>query len=167
MAFLSTTIAVFGEEGYLSYWQALKDNKVKLVSGWEDAYFTEFSGSSGKGKYPIVLSYSSSPAFEIRDDGKSQTKSIRTDCYRQTEFSGVLSHAKNGPGAKALVEFMRGKDFQAALPDSMYVYPIDQSVQLPKTWETFAPAALTLVGEELDVSGNREFWLKAWSKVFE
>ncbi len=167
MAFLSTTIAVFGEEGYLGYWEQLKANQVKIVSGWEDAYFTEFSGSSGKGKYPVVLSYSSSPAFEIRDDGKSQTKSIRTDCYRQTEFAGVLANAKNSAGAKALVEFLRGKDFQAALPDAMYVYPIDQSVELPKAWETFAPAALTLVGEELDVAGNRESWLKAWSRVFE
>ena len=167
MAFLSTTIAVFGEQGYLGYWQQLKANQVKIVAGWEDAYFTEFSGSSGKGKYPIVLSYSSSPAFEIRDNGKSQTRSIRTDCYRQTEFAGVLANAKNSPGAEALIEFLKGKDFQAGLPDAMYVYPIDESVELPETWETFAPAALTLVGEELDVAGNRETWLKAWSELFE
>ena len=167
MAFLATTIAVFGEEGYLDYWTKLKNNGLKVVAGWEDAYFTEFSGSSGHGKYPIVLSYSSSPAFEIRDNGQSQTASIRLDCYRQTEFAGVLAKAKNPSGARALVEFMTGKAFQAALPDSMYVYPVDNEIALPESWAKFAPAALTLAGEELDVAGNRKSWLKAWSKLFE
>lgn len=167
MAFLATTIAVFGEDGYLGYWSKLKKNGLKVVAGWEDVYFTEFSGSSGHGKYPIVLSYSSSPAFEIRDNGKSQTASILNDCYRQTEYAGVLAKAKNPVGAKALVEFMKSADFQAALPDSMYVYPIDTEVALPKAWSEFAPAAITLAGEELDVAGNRKTWLKSWSKLFE
>jgi thiamine transport system substrate-binding protein len=167
MAFLATTIAVFGEDGYLGYWSKLKKNGLKVVAGWEDVYFTEFSGSSGHGKYPIVLSYSSSPAFEIRDNGKSQTASILNDCYRQTEYAGVLAKAKNPSGAKALVEFMKSADFQAALPNSMYVYPIDNSIELPREWSEFAPAALTLAGEELDVAGNRKAWLKSWSKLFE
>ena len=167
MAFLATTIALFGNEGYLDYWTELKNNDLKVVAGWEDAYFTEFSGSSGKGKYPIVLSYSSSPSAEVRDNGKSQTASIRTDCYRQTEFAGVLSGAKNPAGAKALVEFFKSQSFQAALPANMYVYPIDSSIALPEAWTKFAPAALTLVGEELDVAGNRKDWLKAWSALFE
>jgi thiamine transport system substrate-binding protein len=167
MAFLATTIAVFGEEGYLSYWTKLKSNGLKIVAGWENAYFTEFSGSSGRGNYPIVLSYSSSPAAEVRDNGKSQTASIRTDCYRQTEFAGVLTGAKNPVGALALIEFLKSSEFQGSLPENMYVYPIDSNIALPESWSKFAPAALTLVGEELDVAGNRKAWLKAWSALFE
>jgi hypothetical protein len=49
----------------------------------------------------------------------------------------------------------------------MYVYPIDSSVALPEAWTKFAPAALTLVGEEVDFAGNRKVWLKAWSALFE
>ena len=55
MAFLATTIALFGEEGYLDYWTNLKSNGLKVVAGWEDAYFTEFSGSSGKGNYLSLI----------------------------------------------------------------------------------------------------------------
>jgi thiamine transport system substrate-binding protein len=167
MAFLATSIAVFGEEGYLNYWTQLKRNGVKIVAGWEDAYFSEFSGSSGRGKYPIVLSYSSSPAAEVRENGKSQTASIRTDCYRQTEFAGVLTGASNPKGALELIEFLKSSDFQASLPENMYVYPIDSNIALPDSWNKFAPSALTLVGEELDVAGNRKQWLKAWSALFE
>ena len=42
----------------------------KVVSGWEEAYTQDFSGSSGKGDRPIVVSYASSPAAELGDDGK-------------------------------------------------------------------------------------------------
>ncbi|MEI9906904.1 MAG: hypothetical protein WDO06_02465 [Actinomycetota bacterium] len=59
---------------------------MKVDSGWETAYYTDFSGSSGKGPYPIVLSYASSPADEVRDNGQSQTASILDGCFRQTDM---------------------------------------------------------------------------------
>ena len=161
MAFLATTIAKFGEDGYLNYWSNLKKNGVKIDAGWEDAYYTDFSGSSGHGKYPIVLSYSSSPADEVN------TAAILNDCYRQTEYAGVLRGAKNSAGANALVKFMLSLQFQQALPGLMYVYPIDASVPLPATWAAKAPAASTLIGDKLDVEANRKDWLTAWSKIFE
>ncbi len=167
MAFLATTVAKFGENGYLTYWTRLKANGVKVAAGWEDAYFTDFSGSSGHGPYPIVLSYSSSPAYEVRDNGESQTASILNDCYRQTEYAGVLAGAKNSKGAAALVKFMLSQDFQKALPESMYVYPMTRGLDLPIDWEKFAPAATTLVGEQLDVQAGRKGWITAWSKLFE
>ena len=52
LSFLLATIATFGEEGWQSYWQALKDNGVVIVSDWETAYYTNFSGSSGRGAQP-------------------------------------------------------------------------------------------------------------------
>ena len=167
MAFLATTVAKFGENGYLSYWKKLKANGAKVDAGWEDAYFTDFSGSSGHGAYPIVLSYSSSPAYEVRDNGKSQTASILNDCYRQTEYAGVLAGGKNERGARALVNFMLSQDFQKALPESMYVYPMTRGLELPADWEKFAPTATTLVGEQLDVVAGRKTWISEWSALFE
>ena len=167
MAFLATTVAKFGDPGYLTYWSNLKKNGLKVDAGWEDAYYTDFSGSSGHGPYPIVLSYSSSPADEVRENGKSQTASILNDCYRQTEYAGVLAGAKNERGARALVNFMLSQDFQKALPESMYVYPMTRDLELPESWAKFAPTALTLVGEQLDVIAGRKAWLTAWSSLFE
>ena len=167
MAFLATTVAKFGESGYLNYWSKLKANGLKVDAGWEDAYFTDFSGSSGHGAYPIVLSYSSSPAYEVRDNGESQTASIRYDCYRQTEYAGVLAGANNPKGAAALVSFMLSQEFQKALPESMYVYPELAGVELPNDWAKFAPAAASLVGQQLDVNTGRKSWITAWSKQFE
>jgi len=167
MAFLATTVAKFGEAGYLNYWSKLKANGVKITAGWEDAYFTEFSGSSGRGNYPIVLSYSSSPAYEVRENGKSQTASILNDCFRQTEYAGVLTGARNPKGAAALVKFMISQEFQKALPESMYVYPMIGGIELPSDWEKFAPEATTLVGQQLNVMASRKAWITAWSELFE
>ena len=166
LAFLAATVSKFGAEGWQAYWTSLKANGVKIAAGWEDAYFTEFSGSSGKGAYPIVLSYSSSPAFEVREDGISQTASINDGCFRQIEYAGVLRNAKHKAAAEKLVKFLTEKTFQKSLPDSMYVYPVDTSIALPKAWADWAPAATAPLGEELNISASRKSWLDAWSKIF-
>ena len=166
LAFLAATVAVFGDPGYKTYWQQLKDNNVKVTAGWEDSYFADFSGSSGKGEFPIVLSYSSSPASEIREDGFSQTEALLDSCYRQTEFAGVLTKAKNKAGAEKFVQFLLSESFQSSLAESMYVYPIVPGIELPEAWQQFAPVTSRPVGGELDLNANRELWLKAWSDIF-
>ncbi len=65
LAFMLATIAEFGESGWGEYWQQLKQNGLLVVDGWNEAYYTEFSGSSGKGGRPIVVSYGSSPPAEM------------------------------------------------------------------------------------------------------
>ena len=40
-------------------------NGVEVATSWDEAYYTDFSGSSGKGPKPIVVSYGSSPPAEV------------------------------------------------------------------------------------------------------
>ena len=54
----------FGDSS-LDFWHALKENDVVVVDGWETAYYTNFSGSSGHGPQPMVVSYGTSPAAEV------------------------------------------------------------------------------------------------------
>ena len=167
LAFLATTVAVFGEPSFEQYWRELRDNGVMVASGWEEAYFTYFSGSSGNGEYPIVLSYSSSPAAEIRDDGKSQTAALLDECFRQTEFVGTLAGASNPEGAKALVEFLLSESFQNTMPGLMYVYPVNENAVIPAEWSEFGPAARSTIGEDLSIATHREKWQATWSAIFE
>jgi thiamine transport system substrate-binding protein len=167
LAFLATTVAAFGEPGFEQYWKELRDNGVRVASGWEEAYFTEFSGSSGNGEYPIVLSYSSSPAAEIREDGKSQTVALLDECFRQTEYIGELAGAANPKGAKALIEFLLSESFQNTMPGLMYVYPVNEEASIPAEWAQFGPAAISTVGEKLNISTHREKWQTNWSEIFD
>ena len=167
LSFLFASIGALGEDGWQNWWKAMKTNGIKVAAGWEDAYYVDFSGSSGHGQYPIVLSYSSSPADEIDDDGLSRTASINSECFRQVEYAGVLKGSKNPAGARAFIDFMLTKDFQEAMPGANYVYPIDKTVPLPENWAKLAPASTSFVDvSNLDFDANRSRWQKEWSAIF-
>ncbi len=167
LAFLASTVAAFGEPEFEQYWRELRDNGVRVAAGWEEAYFTEFSGSSGNGDYPIVLSYCSSPAAEVREDGKSQTVALLDEGFRQTEFIGTLAGAKNPGGAAALIEFLLGESFQNTMPELMYVYPVNSDATIPSEWAEFGPAATSTIGEDLNIATHREKWQSKWSEIFD
>ena len=174
LAFLFATVAQLGvmklpdgsAVGWKVWWKQLAENGLKVDAGWEQAYYTDFSGSSGKGDYPIVLSYSSSPADEVNSDGTPRTASISKDCFRQTEYAGVLAHASNPTGARALIDFMLGKDFQASLPESMYVYPVNITVNVPARWSDIAKPADTFVDtSKLNFDKYRTKWIDEWTSI--
>ena len=167
LAFLAATVDIFGSSDWESYWRSLKRNAVKVANGWEAAYYTDFSGSSGKGSYPIVLSYAPSPADEVRSDGQSQTASITDGCFRQTEYVGVLKNAKNPKGAKAIIKYLLGAKFQASIPQAMYMYPIVVGTPIPNAWSNFTQIASHTYGDKLDFNANRKNWLAKWSAIFE
>ena len=114
-----------------------------------------------------MLSYSSSPAFEVRGDGISQTASINDGCFRQIEYAGVLKNAKNKSAAEKLVKFLTEKTFQKSLPDSMYVYPVDTSIALPEAWAKWAPPANKVANDsQLNFATDRAKWLTDWDAIF-
>ena len=164
LAFLASTYAYF--DSPKTWWKKLKNNGVKVSASWEDAYYTDFSGSAGRGNYPIVLSYSSSPADEVDKDGNQTTVALRKDCFRQNEYAGILKNAKNPIAAKTVVDFLQSTAFQESMPESMYVYPT-ADVALPKSWEKFAPPAETTIGQDLDIPANRDHWLAEFNSVFD
>lgn len=168
LAFLLGTIAEFGADGWQTYWSKLSANGVRAVSGWTEAYTQEFSGSSGKGPRPIVVSYASSPAAEVGDDGKSRTKALLDTCYRQVEYAGVLKGAKNPDGARKVVDFLLSQQFQETVSENMYVYPAREGVKLPEGWADVAPLpsqAAALPAEQVDA--GRERWVAQWRSLME
>lgn len=166
LAFLAASVEIFGEGGWPAFWKSLKSNKVKVDDGWEAAYYTDFSGSSGKGAYPIVLSYATSPADEVRKNGESQTAAITDGCFRQTEYVGVLKKAKNPQGAKMLIEYLLKPQFQRTFPTAMYMYPVAKGAEIPKNWRTFAGKVDQTFGDTLNINANRKAWLSKWSEIF-
>ena len=164
MAFLLTTIAAYGDD-WPDYWEDLVGNGAKITKGWEDAYNVDFTQGGGNGERPIVLSYDSSPAFTVAD-GASATSALLDTCFEQVEYAGVIEGAENPDGGEELVEFLVSPEVQAALPTSMYVFPVADGVDLPKEWATFAkqpkePYAV----DPAEVAANRETWLREWSDV--
>lgn len=165
LAFLLATIGAFGTDGWEAYWADLRDNGVKVAESWEDAYYVDFSGAGEGGQRPIALSYATSPAFTVSDDGKTSTTSAMLDtCFRQVEYAGVLAGAENPEGAKKLVDFLTSAEFQADVPGQMYMYPADPDVELPADWQQFAPLAdEPFEVAPADVAAHRDEWIEQWT----
>jgi thiamine transport system substrate-binding protein len=166
LAFLLATIAEYGDD-WPDYWERLMANGAKLTSGWTDAYTVDFTAGGGKnGSRPIVVSYDSSPAFTIGDDGTSTTSALLDTCFQQVEYAGVLDGANNPEGAQAVVDFLLSTEVQDALPENMYVFPVSDDATLPEDWAKYAvPSTDPLSIDPAEVAANREDWLTTWSDI--
>ncbi|MFE1511184.1 thiamine ABC transporter substrate binding subunit [Streptomyces sp. NPDC058726] len=174
LGFLLGTAAKYGDEDWQDYWKKLKANGVKVVDGWEQAYNEEFSGSAGgkkaKADRPLVVSYASSPPAEvIYADPRPETAptGVAEDtCFRQVEYAGLLSNAKNPEGGKALLDFLISKTFQDDMPLNMFVYPVREGAQVPEEFVKFGPQAkdpATMDPEK--IAANRDQWVKSWTSL--
>ncbi|QJS09721.1 thiamine ABC transporter substrate-binding protein [Streptomyces argyrophyllae] len=174
LGFLLGSAARFGDDGWQDYWKKLKANGVKVVDGWEQAYYQEFSGSSeGKkagGDRPLVVSYASSPPAEViyakKRPATAPTGVSYGTCFRQTEYAGLLSHAKNTKGGKAFLDFLLTKKFQQDMPLNMFVYPVVQGAAVPADFTKYGPAAKDPATVAPDrIAANRDQWVKSWTSL--
>ena len=170
LVFLLATIGHFGAANYLDYWRGLVANNVLVVNDWNTAYDTDFSRWGGD--RPIVVSYNSSPAYEVIGSktpvSEQQTAAIIGDgsCFRQIEFVGILRGTKNLDLAEKWVDFMLSTSFQEDMPGQMYVFPVNPDAKLNATFQKFLaiPAHPAYVSPE-DIAANRDAWINAWTQT--
>jgi thiamine transport system substrate-binding protein len=173
LAFLFLTIAVFGEERYLDYWQRLVENDVLVVDDWTQAYYGEFTVSSGGvGERPLVVSYASSPPVEMvfadPVPETAPTGAIVADatCFRQIEFVGILQGTENEAAAQAFIDFMLSVEFQNDMPLQMFVFPVNPDAELPEVFTEYAAIPEKPVTLDVEaIEENREAWLQAWTET--
>jgi thiamine transport system substrate-binding protein len=179
LAFLLATVAQFGEEGaggeqgaysWQQFWRDLVQNDVLAVPGWEEAYYSEFSGGAGEGERPLVVSYASSPVAEVlfaeEPPAEAPTGVITEGAFRQIEFAGVLKGAENIEGGKKLIEFMLDLEFQQAVPENMFVFPANEKAELPAAFlehTTVPERPLEMDFEE--IGRNRDRWIEEWTEI--
>jgi len=171
LAFMLATVAHYGDS-FTEYWQALKDNGLVVVDGWETAYYTNFSASTGHGPQPMVVSYGTSPAAEVifaekpLDDSPTASILGPDTCFRQIEFVGILKATQHPALAEKFVDFMLSKQFQEAMPTQMFVYPINPDAALPDAFVKYSQAPKETATLAPDViAEKRDAWIQAWTDV--
>jgi thiamine transport system substrate-binding protein len=170
MAFFLATVAKFGENGWQEYWKKLAANDVKVVSGWTEAWETEFSGA-GAGKRPLVVSYSNSPAAFVLfgADPAATTTPIaimEQSCIAVAEYAGLLANTEN-PNAAKLLDFLVSERFQRELATNLFVYPSRTGVAPPEIYTRLGvkPAAKPLTIDPAQVQAMRDVWIEEWTKI--
>ena len=170
LGFLLGTIAHFGENGWESYWRSLTSNGVRIVPDWTTAYTVEFSGSSGQGKYPLVVSYGSSPPAEVLYSAtpitEPPTAVIESTCFRQTEYVGALRGTQNPRLAQKLIDFLLDIKFQESMPLTLFVFPVNKEAALPELFTKFAviPSSPLSLEPSL-IEEKRDTWIDAWRSI--
>ncbi len=171
LAFLLATIAHFGEDGYLDYWQALRDNDVLVTDGWSQAYYDHFTVGGG-GDRPLVVSYTTSPPADVlyATDGRTEPASVNVNppngTFRQIEFVGILAGSKQTEAAQKFVDFMLDTPFQEDIPLQMFVYPVNTNAALPELFVTYGETPTDpAVVDPTVIEANREAWIAAWTDV--
>ncbi len=170
LAFLLATIGHFGEANYLDFWESLVENDVRIVNNWETAYYSEFSQWGGS--RPIVVSYGSSPPFEVifaeEPIDTPPTAAVANDgtCFRQIEFVGILMGTSNRLLAEKWVDFMLSPTFQEDMPLNMFVFPVNPKAELDIHFVNYLaiPDRPVFVSPE-DIAAKREQWIKAWTET--
>ncbi|GIW33140.1 thiamine ABC transporter substrate binding subunit [Meiothermus sp.] len=171
LAFLLATVAAFGEDRYLGFWEDLRKNGVRVVSGWSDAYYTHFTRAGGD--RPLVVSYSTSPAAELYySEAKPKPAEPPTanlflpkSSFFQVEYVGILKGTRNLGAAQRFVDWLVSKPAQENIPTQMWVYPARREARLPEVFR-FAevpsePARLS----PQQIAQNRERWIREWTQV--
>ena len=170
LAFMLATIAEFGLSGWNEYWEQLKQNGLLVVDGWNEAYYTEFSGSSGKGQRPIVVSYGSSPPAEMIFANPRPTTAptavAALTCFRQVEFAGVLRGTKHEREAQLLIDFLTDVKFQEDLPLTLFVYPVNKNAELPEDFLKYSmrPESPLQLDPDL-IAKNLLNWLETFTNI--
>ena len=78
----------------------------------------------------------------------------------------MLAGAENPEGMQEFIDFMLGREFQEALPDNMYVYPVDAGVALPDAWKRSPrPRRSRTPSTPTELDANREEWLREWRDI--
>jgi thiamine transport system substrate-binding protein len=171
LAFYLATIKTLGERGALEFWSKLRANGLKTVSGWDAAYYTEFTKNGGS--RPIVVSYASSPAAEVffskekLEAAPTANLLLPGSSFLQIEGVAVLRGAKNRDLARKIVDFMLEKNVQTDIPTQMWVYPVRQDVKLHEVYR-FADkpsSAQTAVLQPETIRANSSRWVRNWTKV--
>lgn len=161
LGFLLWTIAVYGDD-YLSYWDRLKNSILTISDGWDTGY-----GLFTQGEAPMVLSYTTSPAYHVEYEEIDHFRSaLFTEGHlSQIEGLGILRSSDQIDAAKLFVDFMLGTQAQETIPLTNWMYPVNSSVGLPASYD-FAPEpakSLQLSGDYL--SEHLDQILHAWTET--
>jgi thiamine transport system substrate-binding protein len=169
LIFLLATASLFDGNGdsFRNYWTLLRENGVKVVKGWEQAWYGEFTASSEDGERPIVVSYASSPVATIDEaTGVARAGTMLDSCFEQIEYAGVLKGTEHRGAAQQFIDFMLSPEFQGEVAPQMYVYPVRTGIALPP--EFVAHADVPLRSRSLpfaEIGSTRNRWIREWTDI--
>jgi len=153
---------VYGDQADQA-WAQLSKRIVTVSKGWSEAY-----GLFLKGEAPMVLSYTTSPAYHIiaEQDERFAAARFAEGHYQQIEVAGLLESSQQKELAREFLRFMLSDTFQSIIPTTNWMYPAAlPAAKLPKEFsQLIDPSPALLFDDEL-VARQRKTWVNEWLEV--
>ena len=148
---------VYGDQAP-AVWRKLKPRILTVSKSWDEAY-----GLFLKGEAPLVLTYTTSPAYHIIEEKKTQyvAADFPEGQYLQVEVAGITAHAQHPDLARKFLAFMIGNKFQDVIPETNWMYPVSKVTGgLPSAFPSLPKKSLMVAPE--DVAAHRKAWIDEW-----
>ena len=153
---------VYGDDA-AEAWAQLSERVVTVTPGWSESY-----GLFTSGEVPMVLSYTTSPAYHMiaEETERYQAAAFEEGHYMQIEVAGITVRGQNNPLARQFMEFMTGPGFQDAIPETNWMYPAGAMSQpLDPAFDRLVEPAAALLFSPEEVAENRRAWVDEWLAV--
>lgn len=151
--------AVYGD-GAADAWKKLKGRVLTVTPGWSESY-----GLLTSGEAPMVLSYTTSPAYHMiaENSERYQAASFAEGHYLQVEVAGVTTTGAKNPLAAKFLAFMTSPAFQGVIPETNWMFPAGKTDKpLNPAFGKLVQPANTLLIPSDEVARNRKAWIDEW-----
>ena len=159
LGFLLWMKEVYGDKS-AEAWKKLSGRVLTVAPGWSEAYalFT-------KGEAPMVLSYTTSPAYHVIAENTQRYKAaaFSEGHYLQIEVAGIIEASAHKALAQKFIAFMMSPGFQDQIPTNNWMFPAGATSEaLPAAFGELVKPAKTLIYSPLEVDENRRAWIDEW-----
>lgn len=143
-------------------WQKLKPKILTVSKGWTEAYNLFL-----KGEAPMVLSYSTSPAYHLLIDKTDRYAAalFGEGHYAEIELAGMTKNGAANPLAHQFMQFVLSTDFQDAIPEGNWMYPVTGFDRLPPVFKEQPIPANSFVLSPEEIAKSKAKWLAEWLDV--
>jgi len=141
-------------------WQKLKPRIVTVSKGWSEAY-----GLFLNGEAPMVLSYTTSPAYHIIAENTDRygAAQFSEGHYMQVEVAARTTTSANPELGRKFLAFMTGPGFQDVIPTTNWMYPvIKPSGGLPDAFAKLPVPQPALLYTPEEAEAGRKKWIDEW-----
>ena len=159
LGFLLWMKSVYGDKS-AEAWKKLQPRVLTFTPGWSEAY-----GLFTKGEVPMVLSYTTSPAYHevVEKTSRYQAAPFSEGHYLQIEVAGLIEASPEKALAQKFLAFMMTPGFQDFIPTNNWMLPAGEIKDaLPDAFGKVVKPEKTLLFTPDEVFKNRRVWMDEW-----
>ena len=151
--------AVHGDDAGKA-WRRLARRVLTVTGGWSEAY-----GLFLDGEAPMVLSYTTSPAYHRIVEGSDRYVALAfpEGHYMQIEVAAMTAATDQPDLARRFLAFVLEPAFQETIPQGNWMYPvIDLGDALPRVFRDLPRPRTALLLPSSEVAQRRTAWIREW-----